>query len=81
VVHCSDYFLKNYSNSPKFWATFSTVKVIYVLIFAKMGWATFWARFFTNSSGHPVYKDLVKISEPYPNISQKFYIKLTDDLS
>jgi hypothetical protein len=38
---------------PHFWATFSAVKVLH-LILTIMVWATFWATFCTNSSGHPV---------------------------
>jgi hypothetical protein len=36
-----------------FWATFISIKNTNLSITAKMGWATFWAIFFTNSSGHP----------------------------
>jgi hypothetical protein len=38
-----------------FGAFFSTVKS-YVTILTKTGWATFWAIFFTDSSGHPESK-------------------------
>jgi hypothetical protein len=38
--------------SQKVWATVSTIKTMNNFL-QIMGWATFWAIFFTNSSGHP----------------------------
>jgi hypothetical protein len=36
---------------PNFWATFPH-SLKYAIILTNMGWATFWAIFFTNLSGH-----------------------------
>jgi hypothetical protein len=38
---------------PKFWANFSTVKIMYVVILTVNGLGYFLCVFFTNSSGHP----------------------------
>jgi hypothetical protein len=48
------HFFENYGSSPNLWATLSHGKSS-VLILAKFVWATFWASFFTNSSGHPAH--------------------------
>jgi hypothetical protein len=44
---------KNTKVAQFFGSAFSTEKVLYIFILTKTGWATFWAIFFTNSSGHP----------------------------
>jgi hypothetical protein len=44
--------LENNRRGPHFWATFSVVKV-HSSFWQKVIWATFWAIFFKNSSGHP----------------------------
>jgi hypothetical protein len=48
-------FLDNYKSSRQHVvAAFSTVHELYLSInFDEMGWAMFWAIFFTNPSGHP----------------------------
>jgi hypothetical protein len=45
-------FIKKFRRGPYFWATFFHGKGC-GCFFQKMGWATFWTIFFTNSSGHP----------------------------
>jgi hypothetical protein len=48
-------------SSANFWDTlYDTTS--YVLIFAEMGWAAFWAGIFTNTSGHPVHAGLPDFS-------------------
>jgi hypothetical protein len=44
VTACFGQFFENYTISPHFGATFF-LSIDYVLISAKMGWATFWAIF------------------------------------
>jgi hypothetical protein len=38
---------------PQFWETFSTVKAITFILTKNTSWASFWAIFFSNLSGHP----------------------------
>jgi hypothetical protein len=45
-------FLKIPEAAQIFVSAFFTAKVTHVLFCRKMGWATFWAFFSTNSSGH-----------------------------
>jgi hypothetical protein len=43
------FYVCNYRSSANYWATLRS----YVLTLAKISWATLWALFFTNTSGHP----------------------------
>jgi hypothetical protein len=43
----------NFRSNTQSLATFSTVQVMHYF-WQNTSWATFWANFFTNSSGHPV---------------------------
>jgi hypothetical protein len=53
--------LENCRSSTHFWTTLFHGKR-YTLIWTKMGWATFWAIFFANSSGHPGrYPEMVRM--------------------
>jgi hypothetical protein len=45
-------FFENHKSSPHFWSFFSVVNVVYQF-WQNTGWATFWAIFPTNLSGHP----------------------------
>jgi hypothetical protein len=47
------------------------------LIVTKMGWATFWAIFFTNSSGHPAEEKVADLVD-FPSIQKPgiFYGKI-----
>jgi hypothetical protein len=59
-------FSENYISSPHFLDTFLR-GYCYASILTKMHWATFWASFFTNSSGHPasqVHHERQKKSSP-----------------
>jgi hypothetical protein len=51
-VYFGQFFEKERS-SPNYVATFFRRKKVIFLVWTKMDWATLWAIFFTNSSGHP----------------------------
>jgi hypothetical protein len=46
----------NYRSSPNLWAPFSTVKLMYILLFTKIGFGYISGDLFTNTSGYPFYR-------------------------